>query len=226
MAAKALPPRKKSCSTCSKAKVRCDLQRPFCSRCRHRNLDCAYVGTNIADEYLSPVSVQDQEKDGVPNTLQTCQPPFESRSNSVTELADLDFDHIELISAVDEHRIRARWLESLLPSIDQRPKTFAASTMKFVWQVFKSYPAMFVGEDSSPPFIHWAQMKVVRCELLVNCVNVSHMWANKAAGTGNMVIEIIERQMTRLFDQVRFPDPRYSPAPVNDESKAGEIQPT
>ncbi|KEF56557.1 uncharacterized protein A1O9_06745 [Exophiala aquamarina CBS 119918] len=73
--------------------------------------------------------------------------------------------------------------------------------MKFVSQVFKSYPAMFAGENSSPPFIHWAQMKVVRCESLVNCVNISRMWTNKAAGTGNMVTEIIERQMTRLFDQ-------------------------
>jgi len=126
----------------------------------------------------------------------------------VIELADLDFDHIELISAVDEHRVRARWLESLLPSTDQRPKAFAASTMNFISQAFRSYPAMFVDEDSSPPFIHWAQMKAMRCELLVSCVNVSHMWANKAAGTGNMVIEIIERQMTRLFGQVRSPDPR------------------
>lgn len=204
MTARALPPRKKSCSTCSKAKVRCDLQRPLCSRCRHRGLDCVYAGSTDVDESLTPVSVQDLENHGVAHVLKTRQTVAESLSNSVTAEVELNFDHIELISAVDEHKIRARWLGSLLPSMDQRPKPFAAATMKFVSQVFKSYPAMFVDEDCSPPFIHWAQMKVIRCELLINCANISHMWANQAAGTGNMVTEIIERQMTRIFDQVRY----------------------
>ncbi|EPQ58763.1 hypothetical protein GLOTRDRAFT_36217, partial [Gloeophyllum trabeum ATCC 11539] len=37
------PPRKKACQQCTNAKTRCDLQRPTCSRCQLRGLDCRYA---------------------------------------------------------------------------------------------------------------------------------------------------------------------------------------
>ena len=37
------PPRRKSCSECAKAKRRCDLGNPTCSRCTKQNLDCVYA---------------------------------------------------------------------------------------------------------------------------------------------------------------------------------------
>ena len=39
---KTAPPRKKACSQCTKAKVRCDLKRPSCLRCQSRSLTCHY----------------------------------------------------------------------------------------------------------------------------------------------------------------------------------------
>lgn len=44
------PSRRKSCRACARAKLRCDLQRPSCSRCEERVLTCEYVardGTTI-----------------------------------------------------------------------------------------------------------------------------------------------------------------------------------
>ncbi|KAL7944570.1 hypothetical protein V8C42DRAFT_325203 [Trichoderma barbatum] len=37
------PSRRKSCGACAGAKLRCDLQRPSCSRCRERTFICEYV---------------------------------------------------------------------------------------------------------------------------------------------------------------------------------------
>lgn len=39
---KETPARKKACKQCTQAKVRCGHQRPRCSRCVSRNLDCEY----------------------------------------------------------------------------------------------------------------------------------------------------------------------------------------
>ena len=38
------PPRRKSCKACVKAKRRCDLLTPQCSRCFQKSLDCIYEG--------------------------------------------------------------------------------------------------------------------------------------------------------------------------------------
>ena len=38
------PPRRKSCNACVKAKRRCDLLTPQCSRCFQKNVDCVYDG--------------------------------------------------------------------------------------------------------------------------------------------------------------------------------------
>ncbi|KAL5606828.1 hypothetical protein BROUX41_003205 [Berkeleyomyces rouxiae] len=38
------PPRRKSCAACVKAKRRCDLAYPRCSRCNLRDLECVYIG--------------------------------------------------------------------------------------------------------------------------------------------------------------------------------------
>lgn len=35
-------PRKKACSACRASRVRCDLEIPICSRCRHRGIGCVY----------------------------------------------------------------------------------------------------------------------------------------------------------------------------------------
>ncbi|EXJ59504.1 uncharacterized protein A1O5_12129 [Cladophialophora psammophila CBS 110553] len=160
-------PRKKSCNYCHKSKVRCDLKRPCCTRCRNRDLDCTYADAKLVHEVASG---QPSESTVDESWFSTALAPEITTTNS------LDFDHINLVCTVDENRIRARWLESLLPSMDQRPKPFHASTMAFVTRVFKSYPRMFLTENL-PPFIHWAQMAYRVAEPLANCMNIARMWA-------------------------------------------------
>ncbi|PSK59197.1 Transcriptional activator protein UGA3 [Elsinoe australis] len=51
-------PRQKNCEACRRSKRRCDLQRPVCSRCRERRLDCVYMG--------APTSGGERTSDTVP----------------------------------------------------------------------------------------------------------------------------------------------------------------
>jgi hypothetical protein len=64
------PSRRKSCSACAVAKLRCDLQRPSCSRCRERAFVCEYVsrdGTAIVPSLTAATAgastIQDQLQD-------------------------------------------------------------------------------------------------------------------------------------------------------------------
>lgn len=205
MAERAQLPRKKSCSACSKAKVRCDLDRPLCTRCRNRGIDCTYTESNAIDENLRSTRAQDRGVDDVRN-FHTGQTAIDALSNNVNDPAELNFDYIKLHTAVDEHKVRARWLESLLPSVEQRQKPYTAPTMKFVSQVFKSYPAMFTEEGSSPPFIHWTQMKVLRSKLLIECANTCHTWCEWKPGNRGIATTMrIEAQMDRIYHKVRCP---------------------
>ncbi|KIW87092.1 uncharacterized protein Z519_12389 [Cladophialophora bantiana CBS 173.52] len=191
MTPKETVPRKKSCNHCYKSKVRCDLKRPCCTRCRNRDLDCTYVDAKLVDEVAS----------GQPSESPVDEPWFSNvLAPEIPATYSMDFNHINLVCTVDENRIRARWLESLLPSMDQRPKPFHASTMAFVTRVFKSYPRMFLTENL-PPFIHWAQMAHRVAEPLANCMNIARMWAVQTPESAAMVREVIGQEMSKIFQK-------------------------
>ncbi|OAP56269.1 hypothetical protein AYL99_09448 [Fonsecaea erecta] len=192
MTPKETVPRKKSCNHCYQSKARCDLKRPSCTRCRNRSLDCIYVAAKLDTE--SDIS---QHFSATVNEAWLSAPP--AAEGLATEL--LDFDNIHLVCTVDEHRIRGRWLESLLPSMDQRPKPFHPSTMAFVTRVFKSYPRMFLTENL-PPFIHWSQIAYRIAEPLANCMNIARMWVTQTPESAAMVREVIGQEMSRIFQKV------------------------
>jgi len=51
--------RKKACQNCSKAKVRCSLEKPVCMRCRTRNTSCVYVTTRSRDRSGEQTTLKD-----------------------------------------------------------------------------------------------------------------------------------------------------------------------
>ncbi|KIW70362.1 hypothetical protein PV04_02637 [Phialophora macrospora] len=224
MSPKVTIPRKKSCGNCFKSKLRCDLRKPSCTRCENRKWDCAYTtganppseedGAEENDNLSGPPSLASQAgrldlhaKYIDPQANSPSSVPRNNRPNTSSHITSirpseiLDFSGIQLICTVDAHRIRVRWLESLLPSIDQRPKPFQPATMSFIGSIFKSYPSMFVAGDC-PPFIHWSQVKgKAMCLPLENCMNISRMWTAQTAGSADMVREVIEQEMHKLFEK-------------------------
>lgn len=186
-------PRKKSCASCSKSKVRCDLKRPVCTRCKTRSVECIYAESKPSERDVS---------NGDSTSPQYNALPIPAPAPTAISATDtLDFDRVHLVCTVDEHRLRGRWLESLLPSAYQRPKDLNASTVGFCARIFKSYPGMFQIEGVLPPFIHWSQATGKICEPLANCMNIGRMWANQSAGGENMVQDVIEQEMARLYQK-------------------------
>ncbi|KAK5022935.1 hypothetical protein LTS07_009663 [Exophiala sideris] len=159
MTPKAAVPRKKTCNTCSKAKASPTAAQD----------ECDTIGGSTS------VLAQTQYA-AIPSVLGTAL-------TSPASAEIINFENVQLVRTVDDYRIRARWLESVLPSAHQTPKQFAPSTMAFVSEVFKSYPGMFMAENAHPPFIHWAQVASKLCEPLANCMNIARMWENQADGT-------------------------------------------
>jgi hypothetical protein len=194
MSEKANTPRKKSCNLCSKAKVRCGLERPRCARCRNRDARCEYVDAKAEDPAAKSVPATTNIVNDVPVVAYR-------RSQQPNSPEVVSFDDVQLICTVDDYRIRARWLESVLPSADQTPKPFQASTMAFVGSIFKSYPGVFLNDKDLPPYIHWTQTAGTIPEALANCMNISRMWKTQATGSESMVCEVIEKEMSRLFEQ-------------------------
>ena len=47
-------PRRKSCNACIRAKRRCDLSDPQCTRCLQKSIECVYNGQLPRREYYSP----------------------------------------------------------------------------------------------------------------------------------------------------------------------------
>ena len=216
MSPKATLPRKKSCNSCFKSKLRCDLRRPSCTRCEKRSLDCVYAsGARLSggDRQFEEISVlsdvpfptpKDTQVDFQTEAPASFSPSIERDSDHARgarldqPVETLNFSNVQLLCTVDAHRIRVRWLESLLPSIDQRPKPFQPTTMAFAASIFKSYPSMFV-DGGHPPFIHGSQVKRgPPTQSLENCANIARMWAARTAGSVAMVRNVITQEMRTI----------------------------
>ncbi|GKZ87088.1 hypothetical protein AnigIFM59636_000217 [Aspergillus niger] len=141
------PPRKKACQSCTKSKVRCDLDRPACSRCRSLGRTCEYLThppvTSPPSEpnYTSPTDTTDREPVlpiystpqiapiselpiPLPYTFSSPawtppHPPRRLVADSVRgESNELDFTGIELVPSVNAESIRDRWLRPyILPPL-------------------------------------------------------------------------------------------------------------
>lgn len=95
---KTLNSRQKSCKHCSRTKVRCDLQRPTCSRCLQREISCEYA-INV------PVkSVNHVNDETTPADLQ-----------QITDIANEDSGPLE------ERQPGAEVNESIIPCLDPLP---------------------------------------------------------------------------------------------------------
>ncbi|KAJ9397761.1 transcriptional regulator family: Fungal Specific TF [Paecilomyces variotii] len=164
------PARKKACRQCTKAKARCGHERPRCSRCQSRNLDCQYTtptsgcysGMSPANQtnhdifhgistsqfggqssQLSRSSVPDRGDGSVTSPAHQLGSSTLVQTDTTSQGPDrlnLDFSHLDLVSIADSTQIRNRWLESFFPSDNQIPKTFLPYTVQFLSCVLASYP--------------------------------------------------------------------------------------
>lgn len=221
-------PRKKACKQCTKAKVRCNLERPNCRRCLSRALPCKYLTAgplpgNVATPTSPRFDVAELEQPTAPaghsstsigpvddiffnpphtpNLTHVQNPEF--RSAGAQHRNTTDYTTIDLISVTDSTLIRDRWLQSFLPTPGQRAKILPPHTVQFLSGVFRSYPRKLLRSGCFPPFVHPLQM--VEGELpqaLANCISLVRMWVGREQGSDVMVVETVRSEMERLFDEV------------------------
>jgi hypothetical protein len=224
-------PRKKACKQCTKAKVRCGLERPSCRRCQSRDLPCKYltpspllgnVATPTSPQFDATEPEQPTAPVGYPSTpigpaddiffnphpaqnftstLRRQNPEF--RSTGAQHRNTTNYTTIDLISVTDSALIRDRWLQSFLPTPGQRAKVLPPHTVQFLSCVFGSYSRKLLRPGSFPPFVN--PLQVVEGELpqaLANCFSLVRMWVGREQGSDVMVVETVRSEMERLLHEV------------------------
>ncbi|KAL4874273.1 hypothetical protein BJY04DRAFT_226330 [Aspergillus karnatakaensis] len=215
------PPRKKACTSCTRSKVRCDLERPACTRCKSLGRACAYT-TPVALSSSQPSDVQSSYIDtNIILDTPLCQTPLLSPRNFTGTALDsptrpleiclgaerdnevnVDLSQTDLIPNVKADDIRDRWLRPyILPSLDgvEVPKLYQPFTLQYISRVLSSYPQRMLRDGDAPSIIHPMQVAEDRLpQALANCYTLVRMWVQAAPGSEGIVVGTVEREMERL----------------------------
>lgn len=220
-------PRKKACQGCTTAKVRCDLAKPSCSRCRARGKQCRYCLGSVCSDGLGlgdPATLGNTSSlddslsfqpilTGGSTTFATAEflSPISGQASEIlpsgpepeaTPTVDtgLDFDNIDLMPMTDAEEIRDRWLRTyLFSATGEVPKLFSLFTVQFVTCVFRSYPGRLIESHGLPPFIHPLQLSNKRMPgTMANCISLVRMWMNRVAGSEAMILSTVKQEMETI----------------------------
>ena len=225
-------PRRKACEHCAEAKVRCD-HKSNCSRCAHRGLDCSYpgrgVGRSSADNLgqglvSSPTfnSTRQQSNPallGVDRVDPEAQPLLLTPASTTTsstadhgipnpssaDPSEVLNDHKrDLVCTVDVDEIRNRWLNTLIPTPDQRAKFYSPGTTAFIYRVLKSYTAIAAEPNGYPPFVHSQQLRATPdASALVKSFNLGRMCVTRGPGSEVWFEDLLKQEMTRIQDSIQ-----------------------
>ncbi|KIN02617.1 hypothetical protein OIDMADRAFT_102728 [Oidiodendron maius Zn] len=213
-------PRKKACQQCSAGKMRCDLNRPRCSRCEVRRTVCEYTLAKPV-VHSTPLTVRDTSTVDLSNDSSHVVSPQQhsliSKGVGFREPANpgipaeksgifywtsspLNFVAINLICTIDPTRIRNRWLSDFIPSLTDRVKMYAPEVSSFVFRVLKTYPSILLSRGQLPPFIHPSQLAGPDIPTpLANCLSLVRLWDGQVRGSEAIVCETIKKEMDRLY---------------------------
>jgi hypothetical protein len=216
--------RQKSCRQCSDSKVKCDLQRPSCSKCVLRRDMCKYLVShdgNIdtenlpAQQSVDPVAdvaqgftTLDSRTDSLTHMLlNTPQPSLgniDLTPRSASGMPNTDTSHPTAATTPPIDSISDQWVMSLLPSIDTTP-TLAKHSMEVLLRVIGTWPHMMAKEFQLPPIIHASQVSRKSRPLpLANCFTLVKMWHGQCHGTSTIVQDTVVKEMKTLFENVRL----------------------
>ncbi|KAL4932422.1 Zn(II)2Cys6 transcription factor domain-containing protein [Aspergillus undulatus] len=220
------PPRKKACTSCTRSKVRCNLERPRCSRCRSLGRTCEYTTPSSAsipalgssqDASDSPawpilsgppidpaISGSASVLPNLPNTAgltpsQSGELQITNEQNNDNEL-DLTSTHLAVNDSADD--IRDRWLRPyFMPSLygSENSKVYQPFTLQFLSRVLSTYPHRMIKDKDVPPIVHRSQVSGGRiAPALANCYTLVRMWVQAVPGSERIVVDTVRLEMERL----------------------------
>ncbi|KAJ6476311.1 hypothetical protein C8R45DRAFT_1009562 [Mycena sanguinolenta] len=205
--------RKKSCLKCAEAKARCNLQRPVCSRCQGRGIQCYWFtpapetsplgASSNAPDAFAPLGASSTAPDafaplGASSTAPDVFAHTSTSASPTTTAVELSNSSSPILESI---RIGSRWMDVLLPPPGRMPKKFSPHAVQYMSRVLKSYPRALVRDDNAlPPIVHPFQ-SVAPQQLLVNCRTLLRMWENRAPGSEALVRETLKREMNKVFEE-------------------------
>ncbi|OCL05612.1 hypothetical protein AOQ84DRAFT_298590 [Glonium stellatum] len=193
---------KKACKQCSEAKRRCGLERPICSRCETRKLDCQYRIPGISEPFADSVSAfapphQSFAGIGTVGSLERDETSAQIQHNKAREDA-LDFTAIHLVPITNSTQIGNRWMEAFVPTLNQRPKTLHLFTVQYLSCVFRTYYKSMLLPGGFPPIIHPLQAENKELFIpLANCYALVRKFEEHSNTTE--VTLSIQQEMDRLL---------------------------
>lgn len=226
------PPRKKACSNCTRSKVRCDLERPACSRCRSRGQNCEYlanVGVSLPVESVSSsieapaleTNYDDTSILGIPRLDRATDAPVHFPFSAITSAqnqpqtrpeqhketkTELDLRVVYLAPSANAGDIRDRWLRPyILPLTEgeEIPKAYHPFTLQYIARILCTYPRRMLKDGGLPPIIHSVQIAGKEMpRALANCYSLVRMWEQAVPGSETMAVSIVENEMRRLAEEV------------------------
>ena len=204
---------KKVCKQCSEAKRRCSLERPICSRCESRKLNCQYYAANTPGPFIGKASTsafiyQPFAEVGSAGSLEIDATSARIQHVGTGE-ATLDFTNIHLVPITDSTQIGNRWMGSFIPIPHQKPKSLQPFTVQYLSCVLQTYHKSMLCPGGLPPIIH--PLQVVNEQLskpLANCYTLVHQWEEH--GNSTAVSLSIQQEMNRLLEEVSIIGPLLS----------------
>ncbi|PYH85644.1 hypothetical protein BO82DRAFT_327355 [Aspergillus uvarum CBS 121591] len=226
------PPRKRTCKGCTKSKIRCGLERPTCSQCKSRGRKCEYstdpetshLTTQTEDLENPDLTSTAEFQSSAPLAMPIALPSYlvsDSSPGSVTSIRErrhrpegstrdqqlpVDFTKIDLVPASAAESIRDRWLRPYIlppPGRDEVPKVYHPFTLQYISRILATYPRFMLKDRKVPPIIHPSQVSGENLpRALANCYSLVRMWENAVPGSEGMVINMIEMEMERLFNEL------------------------
>ena len=188
--------RQKSCIICFRAKRKCDLGIPECSRCRVKNIHCQYKATKSIVE------------------SQTRPCPLVTNGNSKTTFIDgEDLLHgaynLTSSSNFDMHLGEFDGLHSSyergIPLADFQMALDHTSTVELLPDAFeycgsqiRSYPEQFARYGSTP-FIHRRLYEENIPAAIRHAFSTCAMWLGKSSSNRDMTYRTIDAEVTELF---------------------------
>lgn len=201
------PPRKKACTSCTRSKVRCTLERPVCARCSSLGRACEYT-TPIPqpDSFIASISSPpvDPSLDTTGFTLTSPGTALPTPGRQELDRTELDLTQTDLVPNDAADDIRDRWLRPyILPPLGEEvPKLYHPFTLQYISRVLSSYPRRMVQDGDIPPIIHHTQVLERTPLALANCFTLVRMWMQAAPGSEAIVVQTVQKEMDRLASEV------------------------
>ncbi|KAI8193041.1 lysine-specific permease [Colletotrichum sp. SAR 10_65] len=114
---------------------------------------------------------------------------------------ELDFSNLNLTCPINPDDIANRWLHNFVPLPGQTVKKYTPSISAFIYRVLQSYANCAIRGHRVPPFIHWSQLDSPSSVPLSTCLSVIRMCASPHPGSEGVIAEVLQREMTKLYDR-------------------------